>query len=54
MCGICIWVNRKGKVESNILEEAISLQKNRGPDQTKSVFYNNNFEEISYCDDFTK
>jgi len=54
MCGICIWVNRKGKVEPNILEEAISLQQNRGPDQTKSMFYNHSFEEISYRDNFTK
>lgn len=40
MCGICIWVNRKGKVEPNILEGAVSLQQHRGPDQTKSMFFN--------------
>ena len=46
MCGICIWINRKGEVEPNILKEAISLQEHRGPDQTKSMFYNDSFGEV--------
>ena len=46
MCGIIIWINRKGEINPNILNEAISLQKHRGPDKSKSLFYNDQFEEV--------
>jgi asparagine synthase (glutamine-hydrolysing) len=46
MCGICIWINRNGELEPNTLNEAISLQQHRGPDQTKAIFYNDSFEEV--------
>ena len=46
MCGIIIWINKKGEINPNILNEAISLQRHRGPDKTRSLFYNDQFEEV--------
>ena len=46
MCGIAVWINRKGEVDPRILSEAISLQQHRGPDNTKSMFYNDSFDEV--------
>ncbi|MAE22137.1 MAG: hypothetical protein CMK92_06870, partial [Pseudomonas sp.] len=39
MCGICIWISKKGHIDPNTLKEAISLQNHRGPNGINTIFY---------------
>ena len=54
MCGFVVWYNKKNNVNSVKLEQAILLQKHRGPDFSSSIYFDKNYKKTKKKSDKIK